>query len=89
MHAIKIVAYATLIGLTGLAQAQTISNTALPTGGVVAAGSAAINQSANSLTVVQRTARAIVNWDSFNVGKDSTVNFIQPDSNSSTLKMMT
>nr|WP_255533631.1 YDG domain-containing protein [Polynucleobacter sp. es-MAR-4] len=57
----------------------------MPTGGQVAAGAATINQVGNTMNINQSTQRAVINWQSFNVGKDATVNFNQPNSNASTL----
>jgi len=79
-------ACACLIGLgtTGV-QAQT----ELPSGGVVASGSATIATAPNSVTVVQTTSRAIVNWNSFNVAAGNSVVFEQPDAGSATLNRVT
>ena len=57
----------------------------LPVGGTVKAGQASITQSGNTLTINQTTSKAIVSWNSFDVGKNATVNFNQPDANASTL----
>jgi filamentous hemagglutinin family protein len=57
----------------------------LPTGGSVAAGQAVIATSGNTMNINQSSQRAVVNWNSFNVGKNATVNFNQPNVNSSTL----
>lgn len=69
------------------------ASNALPTNGQVVAGSASISQTqtANSATmnVNQSSQRAIINWDSFNVGKNATVNFNQPNANSVTLNRVT
>ena len=54
----------------------------LPTGGQVAAGQAAINQTGNTLNILQTTGKAIINWNSFNIGSNATVNFAQPNSSS-------
>ena len=65
----------------------------LPTGGQVVAGSATINSSSTSNSAVmninQTSQRAVVNWDSFNVGKNATVNFNQPNANAVTLNRVT
>ena len=53
---------------------------ALPTGGSVAAGQASISAAGNVMNVNQATQRAILNWQSFDIGAQSTVNFIQPNS---------
>ncbi len=74
------------------AVAQTAPN-ALPTGGNVVAGNATISQTqtANSATmnINQTSQRAVVNWDSFNVGKNATVNFNQPNAQAVTLNRVT
>ncbi len=57
----------------------------LPTGGVVVAGSAGIVKSGTQMTVTQTGQRAIVNWETFNVGANATVVFKQPDAGSATL----
>ena len=60
--------------------------TALPTGGQVAAGRAVINQGGTAanpaLTIRQDSARAVINWNSFDIGQNARVDFIQPDSQS-------
>jgi len=58
---------------------------ALPTGGQVVAGNANISQNSNTMTVTQTTPRAVVNWNSFDVGSNAKVEFKQPNANSSTL----
>lgn len=50
----------------------------LPTGGKVVVGNGTINQSADVLTVHQYTDKLAVNWKTFNIGINSTVNFVQP-----------
>lgn len=59
--------------------------TAGPQGGTVTSGSAAISQSGKSTNINQSTDKAIINWRSFSVGGDETVNFNQPTANSATL----
>ncbi|OYU90689.1 MAG: hypothetical protein CFE29_07565 [Bradyrhizobiaceae bacterium PARB1] len=62
----------------------------LPTGGSVAAGSAAIVQpNASTLNINQGSDRAIINWQSFSVGTGGTVNFNQPGASSATLNRVT
>jgi len=62
---------------------------ALPKGGSVVAGSAAISQSANTLTVQQSSQRAAINWQSFNIGAAATVNFVQPNASAVALNRIT
>ncbi|MFM1911510.1 MAG: hypothetical protein RJB18_901, partial [Pseudomonadota bacterium] len=62
---------------------------ALPTGGQVVAGDAHITSagtaSAPVMNVNQTSQRAVVNWQSFDVGSGATVNFNQPNAQASTL----
>ncbi|MBV5323229.1 filamentous hemagglutinin N-terminal domain-containing protein, partial [bacterium] len=63
---------------------------ALPTNGLVVAGTAHIstdnsNASAPILNVNQSSQRAVVNWERFDVGAAATVNFNQPNTQASTL----
>ena len=74
-----------LLSLPVAAQTSTVASTQLPTGGQVSAGQANISQSGNTLNVNQSSPRAVVDWNSFNVGKDATVNFQQPNAQSATL----
>ena len=61
-----------------------ISSTAfaLPQNGTVTAGSGSIAQSGNTMNVTQNTAKMGVNWQSFNIAKNETVNFKQPNASS-------
>lgn len=52
----------------------------VPTGGQIVAGQGALQQTGNALNVLQNSAQMIANWQSFNIGQQATVNFIQPDS---------
>jgi filamentous hemagglutinin family protein len=51
----------------------------LPTGAQVTAGQVAIQNKGNITTVQQGSAKAVVNWNSFDLGANATVNFVQPD----------
>ena len=51
-----------------------------PQGGLVQAGQASIAQSGTLTTVQQASARAVINWRSFNVGAAESVRFDQPSS---------
>ncbi len=51
---------------------------ALPVGGAVAAGSATIASSANSMTINQSTQNVAINWQSFSIGQGQGVQFVQP-----------
>ena len=49
-----------------------------PTNGTVAKGSAQITQSGTTTTITQATQYALLNWGTFNVAANETVNFNQP-----------
>ncbi|MES2687478.1 MAG: filamentous hemagglutinin N-terminal domain-containing protein, partial [Pseudomonadota bacterium] len=63
---------AVLAGFTNLA-------VALPTGGDVVAGQASVSTpTANQMRIQQGSDKAIINWQSFNIGVGQSVQFVQP-----------
>src|SRR5580658_1025817 len=60
-------------------RAQPAAN-AHPSGGMVTAGSASIGTSASTTTITQSGQRTAINWQSFDVGAQQTVDFVQPSS---------
>ena len=58
---------------------------ALPQGGAITSGTGTIDTSGSSLTVTQTTNKIIINWESFSIGNNESVIFVQPDSSSSAL----
>ena len=56
------------------------ATTTLPSGYQVTAGSASISQAGNTLTVQENSQRAAINWQTFSIGSNGTVNFVQPNS---------
>ncbi|MDX1590219.1 MAG: filamentous hemagglutinin N-terminal domain-containing protein, partial [Oleiphilaceae bacterium] len=71
--------------LSAVAQAAPPASNALPSHGQVASGQVSISQTSNTMTIHQSTQKGIINWQSFNIGSDATVNFQQPDRHSATL----
>jgi filamentous hemagglutinin family protein len=69
--------------------APAVASTALPTNGQVVAGQATISQKGNTMTVNQTSDRAVVNWNSFDVGSNARVNIQQPSNTSATLNRVT
>ncbi|HTV38249.1 MAG TPA: filamentous hemagglutinin N-terminal domain-containing protein, partial [Xanthobacteraceae bacterium] len=62
----------------------------LPTGGtVVTPGTTIVQPNSTTLNINQTTNQAIINWNTFSVGRGDTVNFNQPSSSSSTLNRVT
>ncbi|ELM0421703.1 filamentous hemagglutinin N-terminal domain-containing protein, partial [Salmonella enterica] len=61
----------------------------LPTGGQVVGGQGSISTSGNQMTIHQQTQNMATNWQSFNIGKNNTVQFVQPGSSSVALNRVT
>jgi filamentous hemagglutinin family protein len=79
-------ALALVLGAAPPLRAQSV----LPQGGSVAAGRAMIGTpSNNALTVTQGSQNAIINWNSFSIGRPNTVIFNQPNSSSAILNRVT
>lgn len=55
---------------------------ALPEGGQVDAGQAAITTAGSTMTIAQQTAQAIINWQNFGIGRGEAVHINQPNSQS-------
>jgi len=51
---------------------------ALPAGANIVAGNVRITSSGNAMTVTEGSNQAIIDWQGFNIGSTSTVNFVQP-----------
>jgi filamentous hemagglutinin family protein len=71
-----------LLVSAGLAHAGGPAVNQLPQGGQVAAGVVNIRQNAGVMDILQNTDRAVVNWQSFDVGASARVNFNQPQASS-------
>ena len=57
-----------------------------PSGGAVASGSASISgQGTSAVTINQASNTAIINWQTFSIGRGESTKFIQPSSTSATL----
>ncbi|MCE5336366.1 MAG: CHAT domain-containing protein [Desulfobacteraceae bacterium] len=57
----------------------------LPTGGRIVSGRGNISISGNQMTVLQQQEKMIANWNTFNIGQNAGVTFIQPSSTSTAL----
>lgn len=55
---------------------------AAPTGGNIAGGSGSISQAGSTTNIYQNSNSLAINWNSFNVNKNETVNFLQPGASS-------
>jgi filamentous hemagglutinin family protein len=77
---------AAVFGALGLAfgasSAHALDANALPEGGSVVGGAAAISQSGSAMNINQSTDRTVIDWRSFNIGSSATVDFVQPGASS-------
>ncbi|HUH56451.1 MAG TPA: filamentous hemagglutinin N-terminal domain-containing protein, partial [Rhodanobacter sp.] len=62
--------------------AAAIGRSPNPGGGRITAGNGTISQSGLTTTIDQHSQNLSLNWQSFNIGADSTVNFVQPNAQS-------
>ena len=69
--------------------ASTSSSQTLPTGGQIMGGQAQIDISGATMMINQSTQRAAIDWKTFNVGRDASVYFNQPNSAAATLNRIT
>jgi trimeric autotransporter adhesin len=65
------------LGMTGLAHAGTS-----PMGGQIVSGAGQVQQVGNVTTIKQDSSTLMLNWQSFDVGANQTVDFLQPGSGS-------
>ncbi len=56
--------------------------TTLPTGASVVSGVASLQQTGANLTITQSSQQLITNWQTFNIGSDASVRFVQPSASS-------
>ncbi|MGG6065457.1 filamentous hemagglutinin N-terminal domain-containing protein, partial [Salmonella enterica] len=79
--------------LTGLVMSLlpgiALANPDLPTGGQIVAGQGSISTNGNQMTISQNTHGLVTNWNTFDVGQNHTVQFVQPDSSSVALNRVT
>ncbi|HAF2404754.1 TPA: filamentous hemagglutinin N-terminal domain-containing protein, partial [Salmonella enterica] len=76
---VRVMALSLLSGMVMMA--HPVSAASLPTGGQIVAGSGSIQTpSGNLMNVHQNSQNMVANWNSFDIGKGSTVQFYQPNS---------
>ena len=61
----------------------------LPTGAQIIAGSSTLNQTGNQLNITQSSQRAIINFNTFNIGAQASVNVAQPNNTAAALYRVT
>jgi filamentous hemagglutinin family protein len=65
------------------------SATAGPAGGVVRGGTATISQTGTATTINQTSARAVIDWRTFDIAANESVSFAQPSATSAVLNRVT
>jgi trimeric autotransporter adhesin len=61
----------------------------LPTGGQVVSGHSVITQNGNQLNILQSTQKSIINWNTYNIGANAQVTYVQPNANAISLNRVT
>ncbi|MEY2571305.1 MAG: hypothetical protein QOE63_1655 [Acidimicrobiaceae bacterium] len=80
-----VIVFAVLSPSRAVAQVASVAPNAQPTGGTVVAGTASISQIATSTSVNQASVLAVINWQAFGVGAQTTFRVSAPSSSSVTL----
>ena len=81
----KIINKLLFIGILTIPSIAIADANLLPQNPIVINGSAVISKNDKTLTIQQNSDKLITNWSSFNIDKDHTVKFNQPQSTSSAL----
>lgn len=73
--------YLLILALTtpGLPSYAVLANNALPSGGNISAGSGTINSQGNNMTINQGSDKLVINWSGYNIGRDASVTYVQPN----------
>lgn len=79
MYKLNVISLIILTTYTGAAYASTRD---LPQGSNVVVGQATFSTTENKMTINQTTPTTQINWESFDIGKNKEVQFIQPNANS-------
>ncbi|HHE9491871.1 TPA: filamentous hemagglutinin N-terminal domain-containing protein [Haemophilus influenzae] len=79
MYKLNVISLIILTSYTGATYASTPD---LPQGSNVVVGQATFSTTENKMTINQTTPTTQINWESFDIGKNKEVQFIQPNANS-------
>ena len=78
-----------MMAIAPLTPALALDPGALPEGGHVTHGNASIDYGSNRVDIHQTSNRAVLEWQSFDIGRDATTEFHQPSSTSTALNRVT
>ena len=77
------------LSIVALLVSNPIVSQQLPSGANFQAGIGKINYHNSSVYIRQSSSRAVIDWQSFNVGQGGSVHFIQPNQTAATLNRVT
>src|SRR3954454_7140888 len=81
-----LLACASVVAFVVRAEAQAV----LPKGGTITSGQGTIGTPAgNALAIKQTSSRAVIDWNSFSVGANGSVTFVEPSADSAILNRVT
>ena len=78
-----------LTGMVLLAMALGGSVQAMPSGGTIRSGNGSIVDQGQTMTVQQNSNRMAIDWTQFNIAKNETIRYAQPDKNAVALNRVT
>ena len=78
-----------LTGMVLLAMALGGSVQAMPSGGTIRSGNGSIVEQGQTMTVQQNSNRMAIDWTQFNIAKNETIRYTQPDKNAVALNRVT
>ena len=81
-------AFGSLFAITKSGTSKTIPGFSLPKEPIVVAGKVELESLGNQMQVKQFTQKAAIQWKEFNIGKDASLEFLQPNSKSSILNQV-
>ncbi|PIT81889.1 YDG domain-containing protein [Limnohabitans sp. 15K] len=78
LYAAQLTAACVLVSMAWAGPAGSVSAVALPSGGQLAQGVATVQQAGAVMNIHQSTSKAVMNWNSFDIGTGAKVNIVQP-----------
>ena len=89
LYAAQLTAACVLVSMAWAGPAGSVSSLALPSGGQLAQGVATVQQAGAVMNIHQSTSKAVMNWNSFDIGTAAKVNIVQPSADAVMLNRVT
>lgn len=80
-----IIIASTVVTISAPVHADSPISTALPSGAQYNADQVSISTSGSDMTIHQSVSKSVINWNTYNVGSEASVTYLQPSSSSITL----